>query len=228
MQERSLILDVPKYSRPRERLEEYGEKALGTHELLAILLRTGSKDNNVLAVAMELLNSFGDLHRLKLSSLEELREIKGIGHAKSIEIRAAIEFGVRIASASQLKIGQITSSQMVGDLLFTEMKDLPQEHVVALYLNTKNHLIKKETIFVGGLNSSIAHPREIFRGAVRVSAARIILGHNHPSGNPEPSQADISFTKRIIECGELMGIDLLDHIVVGEKGYVSLKEIGII
>ncbi|MEG2504830.1 MAG: DNA repair protein RadC, partial [Carnobacterium sp.] len=104
----------------------------------------------------------------------------------------------------------------------------PQEHVVALYLNTKNHLIKKETIFVGGLNSSIAHPREIFRGAVRISAARIILGHNHPSGNPEPSQADISFTKRIIECGELMGIDLLDHIVVGEKGYISLKETGII
>ena len=202
MQERSLVLEVPKYSRPRERLEEYGEKALGTHELLAILLRTGSKDNNVLAVAMELLNNFGDLHQLKLASLEELREIKGIGH--------------------------ITSSQMVGDLLFTEMKDLPQEHVVALYLNTKNHLIKKETIFVGGLNSSIAHPREIFRGAVRISAARIILGHNHPSGNPEPSQADISFTKRIIECGELMGIDLLDHIVVGEKGYISLKETGII
>lgn len=224
MEHKSLVLGTPTYSRPRERLIEYGEKALGNHELLAILLRTGSKEKNVTFLALEVLNQFDNLHQLKFSTLEELQEIKGIGKAKAIEIRAAIEFGLRVASATQLKNGEITSSKTVGELLHLEMKDLRQEHVVAVFLNTKNEIIKKETIFVGGLNSSVAHPREIFRGAVKASAARIILGHNHPSGNPEPSSADIHFTKRIARCGDLMGIELLDHIVIGEKDYVSLKE----
>lgn len=144
MGEQSLMVGVPTFSRPRERLEEYGEKALGNHELLAIILRTGSKEKNVVTLAMEVLNQFDDLHQLKFSSLEELQGIKGIGYAKAIEIRAAIEFGLRVASATQLKIGQVTSSQMAGTLLHLEMKDLQQEHVIALYLNTKNQIIKKK------------------------------------------------------------------------------------
>ncbi len=229
MRERStsLVKEVPVFSRPRERMEQYGEKALANHELLAILLRTGTKGTNVMALAMEILNTFEDLYFLKTASIEELMVVSGIGKIKAIEIRAAIELGMRIAQAPQIKIGQITSSRKAGEMLLGEMRDLQQEHVMVLYLNTKNEIIKKETTFIGGLNSSVAHPREIFKGAVRVSAARIIVGHNHPSGNPDPSEADILFTKRMFECGELIGIDLLDHLIIGQDRYISLKELGV-
>ena len=223
----NLVSEVPVFSRPRERLENYGEKALANHELLAILLRTGTKNSNVVGLAMTVLNRFENLNFLKTASIEELMEITGIGKIKAIEIRAAIELGLRISQASQLKIGQITSSRNAGEMLLSEMRDFQQEHVIVLYLNTKNEIIKKETVFIGGLNSSVAHPREIFRGAVRFSAARIIIGHNHPSGSPEPSEADLMFTKRMASCGELMGIEMLDHIIVGETHYISLKELGI-
>lgn len=184
MQETTLVREVPKSSRPRERLASYGEKALATHELLAILLRTGPKDSNVLQLAMRVLNEFEDLHSLKMASVEELTAINGIGPTKAIEIKACIELGLRLAHSSQLKSGIITSTKAAGGLFMEEMRDLQQEHVIALYLNTKNEIIKKKTIFVGSLNSSVAHPREIFREAVRFAAARIILAHNHPSGNP--------------------------------------------
>lgn len=224
----NLIHEVPVHSRPRERLEKYGEKALANHELLAILLRTGTKGSHVISLAMSVLNAFEDLYYLKTATLEELMSISGIGLTKAIELRAAIELGGRITQASQIKTGQVTSSKQAGEMLLKEMSGLQQEHVIALYLNTKNEIIKKETIFIGGLNSSIAHPREIFKGAVRYSAARLIVGHNHPSGNPEPSEADVQFTRRVSECGELMGIDLLDHIIIGQKEYISLKEQGAI
>lgn len=223
----NFIKEVPIQSRPRERLEHYGEKALANHELLAILLRTGTKGTNVVTLAMSMLNHFEDLYYLKTVSCQELMAISGIGRIKAIELKAAIELGSRISQSSQIKIGQITSSTKAGDMLLIEMSGLQQEHVMVLYLNTKNEIIKKETIFIGGLNSSVAHPREIFRGAVRYSAARIIVGHNHPSGNPEPSEADIQFTRRMSECGELMGIELLDHIIIGEQEFISLKEIGV-
>ena len=153
-------------------------------------------------------------------------QINGIGRTKAIELKAAMELGVRLSNAAQMKLGKITSSKMAGQWIVQELKDAYQEHLVALYLNTKNEIIKKKMIFIGGLNSAVAHPREIFREAVRFSAARVIIGHNHPSGNPEPSQADIDFTRRLMECGELMGIELLDHFVVGGEEYISLKEIG--
>ena len=223
----NLINEVPIQSRPRERLEHYGEKALSNHELLAILLRTGTKGTNVLSLALSMLNHFGNLYHLKTASCQELMAVSGIGRIKAIELKAAIELGMRISQASQIKIGQITSSTKAGEMLLVEMKGLQQEHVVVLFLNTKNEIIKKETFFIGGLNSSIAHQREIFRGAVRYSAARMIVGHNHPSGNPEPSEADIQFTRRMSECGELMGIDLLDHIIIGEQEFISLKELGV-
>lgn len=223
----NLIKEVPIQSRPRERLEQFGEKALANHELLAILLRTGTKGTNVVTLALSMLNQFEDLYYIKTASCQELMTVTGIGRIKAIELKAAIELGARISQASQIKIGQITSSTKAGEMLLLEMRGLQQEHLVVLYLNTKNEIIKKETIFIGGLNSSIAHPREIFRGAVRYSAARMIVGHNHPSGNPEPSEADIQFTRRMSECGELMGIDLLDHIIIGEQEFISLKEIGV-
>ena len=222
----SKLLEVPLSAMPRERLERYGAKVLETHELLAILLRTGSKDLNVLQLAVVVLNTFEDLHSLKMASLDELMHINGIGRTKAIELKAAMELGVRLSNAAQMKLGKITSSKMAGQWIVQELKDAYQEHLVALYLNTKNEIIKKKMIFIGGLNSAVAHPRESFREAVRFSAARVIIGHNHPSGNPEPSQADIDFTRRLMECGELMGIELLDHFVVGGEEYISLKEFG--
>lgn len=228
MQKTNLLNEMPLTSRPRERLEKYGAKALATHELLAILLRTGPRESNVVQLALGLLMEFEDLYALKMATLEELNAVKGIGKVKAIEIKACIELGLRIAQATQLKDGTITSTKEAGTLLMVEMRDLQQEHVVALYLNTKNEIIKKKTIFIGSLNSSVAHPREIFREAVRFSAARIILGHNHPSGNPDPSEADLVFTKRMVECGDMMGIELLDHFIIGNKTYLSLKEYGVI
>ena len=210
--------------RPRERMEEYGPKALADHELLAIILRTGTRDKNVVALALEVLRKTEGLYNFRHISMQELMEIPGIGRIKAIEILAATELGGRIARTSQVKEGTVMSSSWVGNFLIKEMSDLTQENVVALYLNTKNEIIKKETIFVGSLNSSVAHPREIFKGAVRYSAARIILAHNHPSGNTEPSEADFAFTRRVVDAGELMGIEVIDHIIVGESEYLSLRE----
>lgn len=220
------FMEVPTRSRPRERMEEFGPAALANHELLAILLRTGTKDYNVLQLSMQVFSHFDDLYMLKNASLEELLAIPGIGKVKAVELLATIELGKRIAKTPLLKEGTVTSSQYVGNLLINEMNGLQQELVVALFLNTKNEIIKRETIFKGSLNSSVAHPREIFKAALKYSSARIIIAHNHPSGNPEPSEADLAFTKRMTEAGKLIGIELLDHFIIGEDCYISLKEMG--
>lgn len=221
---KSGLLEVPKQSRPRERLIHYGEKALSDHELLAILLRTGTKTTNVLELSIMVLNHFEDLASLRLASLEELQQIKGIGPSKAIEIKAAIEFGTRLSQAHQPKLGTIVSSQAAGDWLLREMSGFHQEHLVALFLNVKNEILKKKVIFKGTVNSCISHPREIFKEAVKYPTARLIIAHNHPSGDVEPSIADIQFTKRMIVCGEIMGIEVLDHIIVGHYNYMSLRE----
>lgn len=218
---------IPTESRPRERMEEYGPKILADHELLAIILRTGTRDQNVLSLALSVIKEVENLYMFRHTSLQELMKIPGIGRVKATEILAAIEFGGRIARTSQVKEGTVISSSWVGNYLLKEMSNLTQEHVVALYLNTKNEIVKKETIFVGSLNSAVAHPREIFKGAVRYSAARIIIAHNHPSGNTEPSEADYSFTRRMVDAGEIMGIEVIDHFIIGETEYLSLKEHGL-
>ena len=220
----SFIQEVPKQSQPRERLLAYGEKALSDHELLAIILRTGTKEENVLQLSMKLLNIFGGLSELKQASVSEFQMIKGIGPTKAVELKAAIEFGLRVSQSSIPKQGIITSTRTAGEWLLNEMKDLHQEHLVTLFLNTKNEIIKKRTIFIGTVNSSVAHPREIFKEAVKYPTARIIIAHNHPSGDTEPSQADLLFTKRMISCGEMMGIELLDHLIIGHGEYLSLRE----
>lgn len=211
---------------PRERLVQYGEKALSDYELLAILLRTGTQKMPVLTLATELLHHFGGLFSLKNATLEELQAVHGIGQTKAIALKATIELGMRLAQAGQLKHGCVTSSQQAGALLQKDLSGATQEEVVVLLLNTRNEIVRKKRVFQGSLNASVAHPREILKEALRVSAARFIIAHNHPSGNPSPSQADIEFTKRLAACGELMGITLLDHIIVGSEGYLSLREAG--
>ncbi|SLM85288.1 MULTISPECIES: DNA repair protein RadC [Vagococcus] len=222
------IKDYDEELQPRQRCKKYGPEALSHQELLAIMLRTGSKKKNVLELAEEVVKSFDNLFDLKTASIEELVAIEGIGEVKAIEIQAMIELGRRLSLYSREKVGTIQSSASLGEQLIKEMKDYHQEHLVVLYLNAKNEILKKKTIFIGSLSQSVAHPREIFNIAVKCSAARMIVVHNHPSGNPLPSEQDLSFTHRLVECGSLMGIQVIDHLIIGENSYVSMKETGVI
>ncbi|WP_195851012.1 RadC family protein [Aerococcus tenax] len=222
------IKTLPESARPRERLMEYGANSLPTYELLAIILRSGGKYGSAIQLAHKLLNHFEDLYQLKMAATEELLAIEGIGKAKAVELQAIFEFSKRLHQARLIKLGTIHSSQEAGDYYLSELADSHQEKVLVFYLNTKNEVIKKQIIFIGGLNISVAHPREIYKEAVRVSAARIMVGHNHPSGNPEPSPEDIEFTRRLKEAGKIIGVELLDHLVVGHSSFISLREQGLL
>lgn len=226
--EKTLFQLLPKDLKPRERLNEFGAQALSNQELMAILLRTGTKNCSVMDISLHLLEMMGDLHEFASVSYEELLTIKGIGPSKALELLAAIELGKRIFKSKTVKGDTVHSSQWVGQYFIDEIGGLHQENVVALYLNTKNQIIKKEIVFKGSLSSSVAHPREIYRIGVRSSAARLIIGHNHPSGNPTPSEADYQFTERMAQAGEIIGIELLDHIIVGHDEFISLREEGVI
>lgn len=221
-----LMKDFPKEERPRERFIQYGAESLSNQELIALVLRTGTKEASVLTLAQRVLSHFGNLRMLKEATLEELTKINGIGPAKAIQLLTSIELGRRIVSTTAEERYVIRSPEDGANYVMEEMRFLRQEHFVCLYLNTKNQVIHKQTIFIGSLNSSIVHPREVFREALRRSAASIICLHNHPSGDPTPSREDIEVTKRLSECGKLIGIEVLDHIIIGDKRYVSLKEKG--
>ncbi len=221
-----MIRDVPPHDRPRERLIASGPQSLSTHELLAILLRTGTKEESVLQLSNRILHDFEGLRLLKDASFEEITSIKGIGTAKAVQLMAAIEIGRRIGRLKYEGRFSVRSPEDAANYMMEEMRFLSQEHFVALYLNTKNQVIHKQTLFIGSLNASIVHPREVFKEAFRRSAASIICLHNHPSGDPSPSREDIDVTKRLVECGKLLGIEVLDHLIIGEKKYVSLKEKG--
>lgn len=220
------IKKMPAESRPRERLLALGPKELATYELLAILLRTGTRHVGPIEIALSLIEEFGDLYRLKQASYGELIKITGIGPIRALELLAAFELGDRLSAAKRPLSACISSSECAASHFLRALGHLNQEHVMVLYLTSKNQLIKKSTLFKGGLTASIAHPREIYREALRYSAARIIVGHNHPSGNPEPSEADIKLTKRLIKAGRLMGVECLDHIIVGQDRYLSLHQYG--
>lgn len=217
---------VPKYERPRERLLLNGTASLSDAELLAVLLRTGYERENALGLAHRLLSTFGDLHGISQASHEELLKIKGIGPVKAAEIRAAFELGRRSAQNRAVYRSSIRLPRDVADLMMPEMRHLTQEHFVCLYLNTKNQVMGKQTVFVGSLDASIVHPREVFREAIKRSSASIICLHNHPSGDPTPSREDIAVTKTLQQAGDLIGISLLDHVIIGDGRYISLKEQG--
>ncbi|MGX2960732.1 RadC family protein [Peribacillus sp. JNUCC 23] len=221
-----LIRDVPKDERPRERFIQNGPQSLSNQELLAILLRTGTKDESVIQLANRLINTFEGLRMLKDASIDEITAIKGIGEAKAIQILTAVELGKRITQLNYQDRYVIRSPEDGANYCMEEMRFLSQEHFITLYLNTKNQVLHKQTIFIGSLNASIVHPREVFKEAFRRSAASIICLHNHPSGDPSPSREDIEVTKRLVECGKIIGIELLDHIIIGEHKFVSLKEKG--
>ncbi|GEL04995.1 RadC family protein [Rummeliibacillus stabekisii] len=221
-----MIRDVHVDDRPRERLKRQGAESLSNQELIAILLRTGTKKESVLHLSNRILTHFEKLHELKNATIEEITAIKGIGEAKAIQLLASIELGKRLHKQRTDERYTIRSPKDAANYLMPDMTSLLQENFVTLFLNVKNQIIHQQTIFIGSLNASIVHPREVFREAVKRSAASIICAHNHPSGNPAPSPEDIDVTKRLQEAGLIMGIELLDHVIIGDHQFISLKEKG--
>lgn len=221
----TMIKELPSEERPREKLIQCGSESLSNSELLAILIGSGTKDVSAITLANRILA----LEEEGISYLtnclpEELSGIPGMGMAKSCQIIAAIELGKRIATRPKGKRINIKSPDEVASLFIEEMRYLKKEYFKVLLLNTKNEIIMIENISVGNLNSSVVHPREVFCTAIKKSACSIIAVHNHPSGNPMPSQTDIDVTRRLAEAGELLGIKVLDHLIIGDGIYVSLKE----
>ncbi len=221
-----MMKDVPKEERPRERLLEIGPSHLSNQELLAILIGSGTRKESVTDLAQRVLIHFEGLLLLKGATIEELTSIRGIGTAKAVQILAAIEMGRRMQQMKPVERYMIRSPEDGADFVMEEMRDLKQEHFICLFLNTKNQVLHRQTVFIGSLNASIVHPREVFKEAVKRSAASIICAHNHPSGDPSPSQEDIQVTRRLQECGKMIGIEVLDHLVIGDRKFVSLKEKG--
>jgi len=210
------IRDLPQGERPRERLREFGPKSLSNTELIAILLRTGLQGENVLALSSRLLARFDGLAGLGRVSFAELCAERGLSEAKSSQLMAALELGRRFV---------INSPQDVANLLLAEMSVLDQEHLRVLLLNTRNEVLGIQEIYVGNVNSSVIRASEVFRPAVQANAPSIIVVHNHPSGDPAPSSQDVDITKELISAGKLLGIELLDHVVLGSANrFVSLNE----
>ena len=216
------ILDIPKQNRPRERFLKLGPEALSDSELFAILLRTGSKGENVIDMSNRLIAEYG-LDKLFDCSLKELEKIKGIGPSKAMQILAMSEILKRI-HLSEKPIKKITCAEDVFNLMHERLKDKKEEHFYVLMLNNQNNIIAEQEISKGILDASIIHPREVFKPAIKNSASKIILVHNHPSGNPEPSGEDIEITEKLIKAGDEIGIKVLDHIIIGGEKWWNWKE----
>ncbi|HEX73702.1 MAG TPA: JAB domain-containing protein [Dehalococcoidia bacterium] len=222
------IHDLPVSERPRERLQKLGVAALSAQEILALILGRGVAGESVMVTAQRLLSQFGNLKRIAGASVEELSQIKGIGVAKASQIKAAFELANRLEGYSEAEDKPVIKTpDDVASLVKGRLKGKKKEHFLALLLDTRNQLIKVAEISVGSLDTSIVHPREVFKEAISASAASVIFVHNHPSGDPTASEDDIKLTKRLAEVGEIMGIDVLDHIIVCDKQHLSLKREGL-
>jgi DNA repair protein RadC len=222
----SSVREMPQEERPRERLAGLGPEALRDAELLAILFRTGTRTMGAVALAEALLAEFGGLRRLARASLEELQCVGGVGRVKAIEIKAALELGKRLAAFSERGRARIACAEDVANLLMVRYKDYEHEVFKCVLLNTKNEVLKIVDISHGGLDGTLAAPRDVFRQALREGVSALILCHNHPSGDPEPSPDDLLLTRRLVESGELLGVRVLDHVIFGDGRFVSLKDRG--
>jgi len=214
------IKDLPKVERPREKLIKYGPGKLSNSELLAILLRSGKKGTNVVTLANKILKKY-KTENLSTLSYRELKNFDGLGPAKACEIVACFELGKRLLK------DKIANLYLKPEDIWKELKDLrnsKKEHFVVFYLDSRNREIKKETVSVGSLNANLVHPREVFEPAVKNLAAQVILAHNHPSGDPEPSEDDLEITKRLVEAGRILGIEIIDHIIVVKDTFFSFKD----
>jgi len=222
------IHDLPKSERPRERLKSLGAEALSGQELLALLIGRGIPGKSAIAIAQELIARFGNVRSVASATMEELSTIRGLGPAKAAQIRAAFELGRRQDLEPDLAHVSIKSPQDLAKAIRKSITMKAKEHFKLVLLNTRNKVINISTISVGTLNASLVHPREVFKDALIHCASSIILAHNHPSDDPEPSDDDVSLTRRLADAGRLMGIEVLDHIIITSKGYTSFKERGLL
>lgn len=219
-----IIKEMSVDERPREKLLRKGVQYLSNAELLAIILRTGTRGKNAIQIARDLIGKSGDgIRFLAEANYEELCSVEGVGESKAATILAAIELGNRVSSYIPQRY-VIANPWDIHEFYREEMRYLKKEHFRAVFLDTKNQIIGDETISIGTLNSSLVHPREVFKTAIKKSCCRIILMHNHPSGDTNPSEEDMMITKRLIECGMLLGIEVIDHLIIGDGGYFSFKE----
>jgi DNA repair protein RadC len=221
------IHDMPEDERPRERLLKYGPGALSSSELLAIILRTGSQKENVVNMCTRILSEYS-IKQLSQADVVKLTQIHGIGPAKATQIAAVFELARKLETFVDEPKRKIRSPADVYSLLYPKMREQKREKLTALYLDTKNHVLREEVVSIGSLNANIVHPREVFKSALLESSASVILAHNHPSGDPTPSREDIAVTEKLIEGGKLLGIDVLDHVIIGDGRYVSLKDEGLV
>ena len=222
------IHDLPISERPRERLQKFGVEALSAQEILALILGRGIAGESVMMTAQRLLSQFGSLKGIASASVEELSQVKGIGIAKASQIKAAFELTNRLEDYSEAKDKPLVKTpENVVSVVRSRLRGKKKEHFLALLLDTRSQLIKVSEISIGSLDTSIVHPREVFKEAISASTASVIFAHNHPSGDPEASEDDIELTKRLAKAGEIVGIDVLDHIIIGGKNYLSLKREGL-
>ncbi len=222
------IHDLPASERPRERLQKFGAEKMSVQELLALILGRGIAGESVTVTAQRLLSQFGSIKGIGNASLEELTLVKGIGLAKASQIKAAFELARRVDNPQDFDSKPIVRTpDEVFNLIKGDLKDKKKEHFLVLLLDTRSRLIKSAEISTGSLDSTIVHPREVFKEALSASAASVIFAHNHPSGDPHPSKDDIELTKRLAKAGEVMGIEVIDHVIIGDKNFLSLKREGL-
>ena len=222
------IHDLPASERPRERLQKYGVEALSAQEILSLILGRGISGESVTVTAQRLLSRFGNIKGIASASLEELAQVRGIGPAKASQIKASFELANRLEGHSEPDKNKLVKTpEEVISLVKVKLKEKKKEHFQVLLLDTRSKLIKISEISVGSLDASIVHPREVFKEAISASAASVIFVHNHPSGDPSPSEDDIKLTERLCQAGEVIGIDVLDHIIIGDNEYISMKREGL-
>ncbi len=227
MADRSLVIrDLPASERPRERLEQYGPESLSTAELLAIVLRVGSRGESAIRLAERLLSQFRGLSGLARARVPQLAALPGMGLAKASQVKASFELGKRLAASVDGARPVVRGAADAAALVMEELRHKEQECLAAVFLDTRNQVICTRVLMIGTLTGSPAHPREVFREALAQGCASLIVCHNHPSGDPTPSKDDVALTARLVQAGELMGVPVLDHIVVGDGRYVSLREAG--
>jgi len=222
------VKDWPEGERPRERLISHGPSSLSDAQLLAIILRTGDRDRGVMDLAISILDRFGSVSGMDAASVNDLRSVNGIGTAKICQIKAAFELGKRVMNCTNQSAPIFSSGDDVFRFFSPKFKGVKKELFVCCLLDAKNRLIKEHRVSEGTLTNSLIHPREAFREAVREAAKSVIFVHNHPSGDPTPSSEDIEVTRRLKSAGELVGINVLDHVVIGDSRFVSLQQMALL
>lgn len=222
------VHDLPKSERPRERLQKHGAEALSSQELLALVIGRGVSKKSVMTIAQELMVKFGNIKAISEATLEELSQIKGIGFAKAVQIKACFELGKRQDLEPDLKDFDIKDPQSVIKAIRSSIKDKAKEHFKLILLNARNKIIGISTVSIGSLNASIVHPREVFKDAIMHGAYSVVLAHNHPSGDSEPSEDDLMITKKLVESGKILGIEVIDHLIICKNNFYSFKERGLI